>query len=396
MKEVVIVDGGRTPIGNLGGALKDVTPQEMAATVIRELVKRNNLKVSEVDEVILGCVGQFSDAPNVARVAALLAGIPKEATAYTVQRNCSSGMQAVVNAYQNIICGDADLQLAGGTESMSQAPYVSRDLRFGKRMRDSKMIDTLMEGLTDPVCHLVMGQTAEVLADEFKISRKEQDEYAVQSHKKAFRAQRENKFKDEIVPVMVQKKVMGKVVATEPVNQDEGINAALNEQTLASYPTIFKEGGTVTPGNACGINDGAAVLMVMSKEKADALGYKPLGYIRSYAFSGVEPERMGIGPAHAIPKALKKAGLELKDMKLIEINEAFAAQVLADDRVLKMNREILNVNGGAIALGHPVGMTGARLILTGLREMARRNVDLGVISMCIGGGLGGAMVLERK
>jgi acetyl-CoA C-acetyltransferase len=396
MKEIVIVDGGRTPIGNLGGALKDVTPQEMAATVIRELVKRNNLKVSEVDEVILGCVGQFSDAPNVARVAALLAGIPKEATAYTVQRNCSSGMQAVVNAYQNIICGDADLQLAGGTESMSQAPYVSRDMRFGKRMRDSKMIDSLMEGLTDPVCHLVMGQTAEVLADEFKISRKEQDEYAVQSHKKAFRAQRENKFKDEIVPVMVQKKVMGKVVATEPVNQDEGINAALNEQTLASYPTIFKENGTVTPGNACGINDGAAVLMVMSKEKADALGYKPLGYIRSYAFSGVEPERMGIGPAHAIPKALKKAGLELKDMKLIEINEAFAAQVLADDRVLKMNREILNVNGGAIALGHPVGMTGARLILTGLREMARRNVDLGVISMCIGGGLGGAMVLERK
>jgi len=396
MKEVVIVDGGRTPIGNLGGALKDVTAQEMAATVIRELVKRNNLKVSEVDEVILGCVGQFSDAPNVARVAALIAGIPKEATAYTVQRNCSSGMQAVVNAYQNIQCGDADLQLAGGTESMSQAPYVSRDMRFGKRMRDSKMIDSLMEGLTDPVCHLVMGQTAEVLAAEFQITRKEQDEYAVQSHKKAFKAQRENKFKDEIVPVMVQKKVMGKVVATEPVNQDEGINAALNEQTLASYPTIFKENGTVTPGNACGINDGAAVLMVMSKEKADALGYKPLGYIRSYAFSGVEPERMGIGPAHAIPKALKKGGLELKDMKLIEINEAFAAQILADDRVLKMNREILNVNGGAIALGHPVGMTGARLILTGLREMARRNVDLGVISMCIGGGLGGAMVLERK
>jgi acetyl-CoA C-acetyltransferase len=376
--------------------LKDVAPQDLAATVMKELVKRNNLKVSEIDEVILGCVGQFSDAPNVARVAALLAGIPKEATAYTVQRNCSSGMQAVVNAYQNIICGDADLQLAGGTESMSQAPYVSRDMRFGRRMRNSVMIDSLMEGLTDPVCHLVMGQTAEVLADEFKITRKEQDEYAVQSHKKAFRAQRENKFKDEIVPVMVQKKVMGKVVATEPVTQDEGINAALNEQTLASYPTIFKEGGTVTPGNACGINDGAAVLLVMSKEKADALGYKPLGYIRSYAFAGVEPERMGMGPSLAIPKALKKGGLELKDMQLIEINEAFAAQVLADDKVLKMNREILNVNGGAIALGHPVGMTGARLILTALREMARRNVALSVISMCIGGGLGGAMVLERK
>jgi acetyl-CoA C-acetyltransferase len=305
-------------------------------------------------------------------------------------------MQAVVNAYQNIQCGDADVQLAGGTESMSSAPYVNRHLRFGRRMRDSVMIDSLMEGLTDPVCHLVMGQTAEVLADEFKITRKEQDEYAVQSHKKAFRAQRENKFKDEIVPVMVQKKVMGKVVATEPVTQDEGINAALNEQTLASYPTIFKEGGTVTPGNACGINDGAAVLLVMSKEKADALGYKPLGYIRSYAFAGVEPERMGMGPSLAIPKALKKGGLELKDMQLIEINEAFAAQILADDKVLKMNREILNVNGGAIALGHPVGMTGARLILTALKEMNRRGNSLGVISMCIGGGLGGAMVLERK
>jgi acetyl-CoA C-acetyltransferase len=396
MKEVVIVDGGRTPIGNLGGALKDVTAQEMASIVIKELVKRNNLKPADVEEVILGCVGQFSDAPNVARVASLMAGIPKESLAYTVQRNCSSGMQAVVNAYQNIQCGDADVQLAGGTESMSKAPYVNRDLRFGHRMRDSVMVDTLMEGLTDPFCHLVMGQTAENLAAEFQITRKEQDEYAVQSHKKAFRAQRENKFKDEIITVMVQKKVMGKLVGAEPVTQDEGINAALNEQTLASYPTIFKEGGSVTPGNACGINDGAAVLLVMSKEKSDVLGYKPLGYVRSYAFAGVEPERMGMGPAQAIPKALKKAGLEMKDIQLIEINEAFAAQIIADDRVLKMNREILNVNGGAIALGHPVGMTGARLILTGLREMARRNLSLGVISMCIGGGLGGAMVLERK
>src|SRR5260221_10614322 len=236
-------------------------------------------------------------------------------------------------------------------------------------MRDSKMVDSLMEGMTDPVCHLVMGQTAEVLADEFKISRKEQDEYAVQSHKKAFKAQRENKFKDEIVQVMVPKKVMGKPVTPEPVNQDEGINAALNEQQLAAYPTIFKEGGTVTPGNACGINDGAAVLLVMSKEKADALGYKPLGYVRSYAFAGVEPERMGIGPAYAIPKALKKAGLELSNMQLIEINEAFAAQVLADDKILKMNREILNANGGAIALENPSGKTGGRVFLKGRNEV---------------------------
>jgi len=258
------------------------------------------------------------------------------------------------------------------------------------------MIDGLMEGLTDPVCKLVMGATAEVLVDEFKISRKEQDEFAVQSHKKAFRAQRENKFKEEIVPVMVPKKVMGKPVTPEPVSQDEGIQAALNEQMLASYPTIFKEGGSVTPGNSCGINDGACALIVMSKERADALGYKPLGYIRSYAFAGVEPERMGVSPAFAIPKALKKGGLTLGDIQLIEINEAFAAQVLSVDRVMPMKRDILNVNGGAIALGHPVGMTGARLVLTALREMSRRNLSLGVISMCIGGGQGGAMVLERK
>jgi acetyl-CoA C-acetyltransferase len=305
-------------------------------------------------------------------------------------------MQALVNAFQNIQCGDADIHMAGGTESMSRAPYVNRDLRFGQRMRNSVMIDSLMEGLTDPVCHLVMGQTAELLAAEFQVTRKEQDEYAVQSHKKAFRAQRENKFKEEIIPVLVPKKVLGKPVTPEPVSQDECINAAINEQTLASYPTIFKEGGSVTPGNTCGINDGASVMLVMSKEKADVLGYKPLGYIRSYAFAGVEPERMGIGPAYAIPKALKKAGLELKDMGLIEINEAFAAQVIAVDRVLNMNREILNVNGGAIALGHPVGMTGARLVLTVLHEMARKNINLSLISMCIGGGIGGAMVLERK
>ncbi len=396
MKEVVIVDGARTPIGVLGGALKDLPAQDLAAAVLKEIVRRNNLKPSDVEEVILGCVGQFSDAPNIARVASLMAGLPKEVTGFTVQRNCSSGMQALVSAYQNIQCGDADLQLAGGTESMSRAPYVNRDLRFGKRMKDSVLVDSLMEGLTDPICHLLMGQTAEVLAEEFKVSRKEQDEFAVQSHKKAFKAQRENKLKDEIVPVLVPKRAMGKSVPPEPVSQDEGINVALNEQTLASYPAVFKEGGSVTPGNSCGLNDGACAMLVMSKEKADALGYKAMGTIRSYAFAGVEPERMGIGPAYAIPKALKKAGLELGDMQLIEINEAFAAQVLAVDRLLKVNRDILNVNGGAIALGHPVGMTGARLVLTALREMARRNLSLGVISMCIGGGIGGAMVLERK
>jgi acetyl-CoA C-acetyltransferase len=396
MKEVVIVDGVRTPIGVLGGALKDVSAQELAATAMKELLKRNHLKGSDIDEVILGCVAQSSDAPNIARVASLLAGLPKEVVGYTVARNCSSGMQALVNAYQNIQCGDADIQLVGGTESMSRIPYINRDIRFGKRMRDSVMVDGLMEGLTDPVCHLVMGQTAEVLAEEFQISRKEQDEFAVQSHRKAFKAQRENKFKEEIVPVWVPKHMMGKAMPPEPVYQDEGINIALTEQALASYPAVFKEGGSVTPGNACGINDGAAMLLVMSEEKARALSFPLLGYIRSYAFVGVEPERMGIGPAMAIPKAIQKAHLQLDDLQLVEINEAFAAQVLSVDRILHLKRDILNMNGGAIALGHPVGMTGARLVLTALREMVRKNFSLSVISMCVGGGLGGAMVLERK
>ncbi|MFY9269559.1 MAG: thiolase family protein, partial [Candidatus Manganitrophaceae bacterium] len=316
--------------------------------------------------------------------------------AYTVARNCASGMQAVVNACQNILAGDADLQVAGGIENMSLAPFVSRDMRFGHRLRHSMMIDSIWEGLTDGFCGQVMGYTAENLAEEFKISRQEQDKFAIESHKKAFRATREGKLKEEIVPISVPKKVAGKEVTPELFAQDEGPNVALTEQILSLYPTIFKEGGTVTPGNACPISDGAAALLIMSGEKARELGLTPLGYVRSYASVGVEPHRMGIGPAIAIPKALKKANLSLSDIQLIEVNEAFAAQYLAVERVLGNKREITNVNGGAIALGHPVGMSGTRLIITLLREMKRRSLSLGVASLCVGGGLGSAMVLERK
>jgi acetyl-CoA C-acetyltransferase len=395
MKEVVIVDGARTAIGALGGALKDIPAQELAATLMREIVKRNNLKSADVEEVILGCVGQSSDAPNVAHVASRLAGLPKETTAMTVQRNCSSGLQALVNAFQNIQCWDADIQLAGGVESMSRYPFVNRDFRFGKRLGDSILVDSLRETLTDPACGMVMGRTAEILATEFQVTRREQDEYALESHQKADRARKAGKFREEIVPVTITRKKAGKSVA-EPFERDEDILETLTLSELEALPAVFREGGTVTKGNACGINDGACVLLVMSAEKAASLGYKPLGFIRSYAFVGVEPERMGISPALAIPRALKKGALVSGDAQLVEINEAFAAQVLAANRILKLNLEILNVNGGAIALGHPLGMTGARLVLTALREMARRSLSLSVVSMCVGGGQGAAMVLERK
>jgi acetyl-CoA C-acetyltransferase len=268
-------------------------------------------------------------------------------------------------------------------------------MRFGQRLRHAQLIDTIWEGLTDPVCGQIMGRTAENLVEEFKISRKDQDEFAVLSHQRAFRATREGKFRDEIVKVMVPKKVMGKELPPETFVQDEGPNPSLNVQTLSQYPTIFKENGSVTPGNSCPISDGAAAVLVMKAEKAKELGLEPMGKIRGWGFAGVEPERMGIGPACAVPIALKKAGVSLKDIQLIELNEAFAAQVLAVEQLLKLNRDITNVNGGAIALGHPVGATGCRLVVTLLHEMKRRNLNLGLATMCVGGGQGGAIVLER-
>ncbi|HET6465974.1 MAG TPA: thiolase family protein [Nitrospiria bacterium] len=401
MKEVVIVDGVRTPIGNFGGKMKDVSNQELGRQVVQGLLHRTRLDPNLIDEVVFGCVLQNSDATNLARVVSLMAGIPIPVPAYTVQRNCSSGLQSVVNAFQNIQCEDADVQLAGGIENMSLAPYISRNMRWGKRLRNSEFIDSVWEGLTDGFCGLVMGQTAENLAEEFKITRKDQDDYALESHRRAVQAVQEDRFKDEILPVTVSRTGSRNKTAPPVFAHDEAPDPDLDKTQLAQYPPIFKEGGTVTAGNACPLNDGAAALLVMSAEKARELNYEPLGYVRSYAFVGVEPQRMGIGPAMAIPKAvekgsLKKTKLHLRDIQLFEINEAFAVQYLAVEHVLKLNREIVNVNGGAIALGHPVGMTGARLILTLLREMKRRDLSLGVASMCVGGGMGAAMVLERK
>ena len=395
INEVVIVGGVRTPQGNLGGALKDFTHQKLGEIVTRALLERTGVDPNAVEEVIFGCVGQQSDAANVSRVIALQAGLRKETPAFTVARNCASGLQSIVSAAQMIQIGEAEIVLAGGTECMSSSPYVSRDMRFGKRLRHSQLIDTIWEGLTDPVCGQIMGRTAENLVEEFNISRKEQDEFAALSHQRAFRATREGKFRDEIVKVMIPKSVYGKPLPPETFVQDEGPNPAINVQLLSQYPPLFKENGSVTAGNSCPISDGASVIFVMKASRAKALGIEPLAQIRGYAFAGVEPERMGVGPACAVPIALKRAGVTLKDIQLVELNEAFAAQFIAVERLLKLNREITNVNGGAIALGHPVGTSGNRIVVTLLYEMKRRNLNLGLATMCVGGGQGGALIVER-
>lgn len=395
MKDLVIAAGVRTPIGNFGGALKDIPAQRLGEVAVRGVIAQTGLDPKLIDEVIVGCVGQPSDAYNIGRVVALQAGLPLTTPAYTVQRNCSSGLQPFVNAYQNLQSQDADVQIVGGVENMSRAPYLSRDMRWGKRLKHAEFVDSIWEGLTDPVCGQLMGRTAETLAEEFGICREEQDQFAIDSHRRAFRAMREGRLKEEIVPVTVSKSVAGREVPPLVMTQDEGPNVGLTEPQLALYPSLFKEGGTVTAGNSCPLNDGAAAAIVMSAERARDLNLRPLGRIRSYAFVGVDPAHMGIGPVQALPAALKRAGIQLADLDLIEVNEAFAAQYLAVERLLGLKRDLVNVNGGAIALGHPVGMTGTRLVITILHEMRRRGAPLGAVALCVGGGQGAAMVLEQ-
>ena len=400
MKEVVIVSPVRTPVGAHGGALRSKPAQELAEIVFRAVFERTGLDPAVLDEVILGNIGQPSEAINIGRVAALMAGVPIEVPGFTVQRNCASGIQSITSACQAIQAGDGEIYLCGGVESMSNIPYTLKQARWGYKLRHAQLTDALWEGLTDPICGLIMGGTAENLAEKYEISREEQDKYAVQSHKKAFMAQRMGKFDDEIVPVEIVKKVAGQEVAREKIIHDETINPGLTVQKAALYPTVFKKGGTVTPANACPISDAAAAMLVCTAEKAKELGLKPTARIVSYAYAAVDPAYMGIGPAFALPKALKKAGLTLEDIDLIELNEAFAAQVLADVKELESQGytwdwEKVNVNGGAIALGHPVGCTAAKLVATLTHEMQRREVRYGMDTMCVGGGQGGALILER-
>lgn len=400
MKDVVIVSPLRTPVGAHGGALRSLRAQDLAAIVFKAVLERTGIDPGVIDEVILGNIGQPSDAANIGRVAALMAGVPIHVPGFTVQRNCASGIQSITSAYQAIQAGDGEIYLVGGTESMSNIPYILKQARWGYKLRHAELTDALWEGLTDPICGQIMGRTAENLAEKYNISRQEQDEYAVNSHKKAFMAQRMGKFNDEIVPVEVVKKVAGQEVAREAVTQDEGINPGLTVQKAALYPTVFKENGTVTPANSCPISDGAAAMLVCTAEKAAQLGLKPTARIVSYAYAAVDPAYMGIGPAFAMPKALKRAGLKLEDIDVIELNEAFAAQVLAVAKEMQAQGfdwdwSKVNPNGGAIALGHPVGCTGAKLVATITHEMQRRKARYGIVTMCVGGGQGGCLILER-
>ena len=392
MNQVVIIDGVRTPVGALGGALKDVPAHELLRQVFVELLRRTAVEPESINEVVAGCSFNPSKAPNVARVAALLAGVPKTVPGATINVNCGSAMKALTYAYQAIKAGEGDVFLVGGTESMSNIPYILPKARFGGyRMGNGEFIDMLWESLTDPVCGQLMGRTAENLVEEFNITREEQDEFALASHQKAAAAARAGKFDAEIVPVQAAKK-SGPVVA---LAHDEGVRPELSLEQLAGLRAAFKDGGSVTAGNSCGINDGASALLVMSSAKASELGLTPKAVIRSIAWVGLEPERMGLGPALALPKALKQAGLDLAELEAIEINEAFSAQVLSCLRVLPIDRNKLNLHGGAVALGHAVGSTGTRLVVTLMNILAQSNFRLGAASMCVGGGQGGAVVLER-
>jgi acetyl-CoA C-acetyltransferase len=396
MKKVVIVGGVRTPIGSHGGAFRTLTAQHLAALVFEEVIRRTGVDAKLIDDVILGCIGQQSDAPNIGRVAALMAGVPVNVPGYTVQRNCVSSMQSITAACQAIQAGDGEVYLCGGVESMSTSPYVVRGARWGLKLRHDTFVDTLWEGLTDPVCGQIMGYTAENLAMMYNITREEQDKYAVESHKKAFMATRRERFREEIMPVRVSKKVAGQEVAYEDIIKDECINPTLTVQKAAMYPTVFKKGGSVTPANACPLSDGAAAVIVMSADKAKALGLQPLAAIRGYAYAAIPPEIMGLGPAYALPKACQRAGVDVSQLDLIEINEAFAAQTMACGMELGWDWNKVNVNGGAIALGHPVGCTGTRVVVTLVNEMIKRDVPLGAVTACVGGGMGGAIVIERS
>lgn len=444
-RDVVLVEGVRTPFAKAGTKLKDIHPAELGRVAVSELIKRANLDVNVVDEVIIGNTGNPSDAVNVSRVIALRSGIPLKTPAFTVHRNCASALESITTGYERIKSGTMDVVISGGSETMSQLPYLlsrkhtqimnqlagarsagqSLALLFKMLKADFKQkIDFLttgpmqatalkprvavVEGLTDPFVGINMGQTAEILAKEFSLTREEQDKFALRSHLQASAAQKNGRMDEETTPVFLAP------AYKEYVRQDIGPRADQTMEALGKLKPFFdRKYGTITVGNACPITDGAGAVLMMSRAKAKELGYKPVASIRGYAFAGLEPERMGLGPVYSTPVALKRAGLTLKDMGLIELNEAFAAQVLAcvkafesdkfakeklglSQKVGEVNPEILNVNGGAIALGHPVGATGTRLVVTLMKEMQKRNVQFGLATLCIGGGQGGSIVLEKE
>lgn len=426
--DVVIVEGVRTPFAKAGTKFKAVHAAELGQIALQELIARTNLETKDVEEVIIGCVGNPSDAVNIGRVVALRAGIPMKTSAHTVHRNCASALESISSGFDKIKAGVVDVVIAGGTENMSQAPLLFNQ-KFadifaefasakttGKKLQAVRKIKlkyltprvSIIEALNDPFVGINMGQTAEILAKEFHISREEQDQFALRSHLNAVEATKSGRLKDEITPVFLSPSYK------EVVEIDNGPRDGQTIEALNKLKPFFdRKTGTITVGNACPLTDGAAMVLLMSRKKAEAEGYKPLARIRSYAFAGLEPERMGLGPVYSTPIALKRAGLQLKDMDVVELNEAFAAQVLACQRAFaskvfaekklglsqavgELDINKVNVNGGAIAIGHPVGATGTRLVITLAKEMKRKGSQFGLATLCIGGGQGGAMILENE
>ena len=393
MREVVIVSAVRTAIGSFGGSLKDVPSSELGAIVIKEAVNRAGIKPELVEEVVMGNVIQAGQGQNVARQAAVKAGLPVGVPAMTINKVCGSGLRCVALAAQMIKAGDCDVVVAGGMENMSAAPYAVPGARWGQRMGDGKIVDTMIkDALWDAFNNYHMGVTAENIAKEWGLTREMQDEFSLNSQLKAEKAIKEGRFVDEIVPVIIpQRKGEPKVFA-----QDEFPRFGSTIEKMAKLKPAFIKDGTVTAANASGINDGAAAFVVMSAEKAAQLGLKPMAKILSYGSKGLDPSIMGYGPFHATKKALEGAGLTVEDMDLIEANEAFAAQSLAVAKDLNFDMNKVNVNGGAIALGHPVGASGARILVTLLHEMQKRDAKKGLATLCIGGGMGTALVVERE
>ena len=391
-REVVLVGACRTPVASFGGALKDINVTDLGSIVMGEAIKRAGIKAEILDEVIFGCVLQAAQGQNVARQSAVKAGIPIEVTAMTINKVCGSGLRAVSLAAQIIKAGDADVILAGGMENMSAAPFALEKARYGYRMGNGALVDVMIkDGLWEAFNNYHMGITAENINEQYGITREEQDAFGLRSQERAINAIESGRFKDEIVPVVIKGKKGDQVFEVDEFPR------ATTAEKLAALKPAFKKDGSVTAGNASGINDGAAAVIVMSKEKADELGIKPMAKVLSYASGGVDPKVMGLGPIPASRKALQKAGLTIDDIDLIEANEAFAAQSIAVSRDLgfadKMDK--VNVNGGAIAIGHPVGASGARILVTLLHEMQKRDAQKGLATLCIGGGMGTALIVEK-
>jgi acetyl-CoA C-acetyltransferase len=395
MRNVVIASASRTAIGKFGGSLKDFSPGQLGSVVLKDALKRVNVEHSEVEEVIMGNVLSAGHGMNVARQAAIGAGIPKEVPSFCVNKVCGSGLKSVVLGAQSIMLGDADVVLAGGMESMSMAPYALKKTRWGAKMGNDEVVDLMIyDGLWDIFNNYHMGMTAENVATKYNVTREEQDEFSAKSQNKAEATIKAGKFKDEIVPITIPQP------KGEPVlfDTDEFPRFGTTKESLAKLKPAFKKDGTVTAGNASGINDGAAAVLLMSEETAKEKGLSPFATIKSYGFCGVPPEIMGMGPVCATWKAIERAGIAEGKLDLIELNEAFAAQSIAVIKELGLNRlnpEDVNVNGGAIALGHPIGASGARILVTLLHELRRRKGTYGLATLCIGGGQGIAMVVKR-